>query len=348
MKMRKLKVLVALSGGADSAVAAGLLQRSGFQVEGAFMKLTDDQNLEKGWLAAQAIAERLNFPLRVFDFRLAFLQEVIQPSLENYRRGLTPNPCVLCNHRLKLDLFLQKAQAAGFPWVASGHYLRKSRGVRGFRLWRAKDKKKDQSYFLWRLDQERLAHLLFPLGTYLRSQVEALIKDWKLGKIIRPASQNLCFIKQGMRDFLREKLGEKTGAIVDLKGKVLGYHSGLWFYTLGQRRDLGLLGGPFYVVGKNISKNHLLVSQKRKDLVKERFQLKEVNWIQGREPSLPYAGKIKIRYQAEPRPGIITRSDSSLYSCQSSQEAVTPGQSAVIYQRKEMIGGGIIINQNNV
>jgi len=342
--MKKKKVLVALSGGTDSAVAAGLLQRSGFQVEGAFMELADNSELEKGRLAAQAIARRLNFPLRVFDFRPVFLREVIKPALEDYRRGWTPNPCVFCNYHLKLGLFLEKAQAAGFSWVASGHYAKKSWRIRRYQLWQAKDKKKDQSYFLWTLSQEHLAHLLFPLGNYLQSQVRDLAKDWQLEKIIRPASQDLCFVKQGMNYFLKEKLGERPGAIIGPEGKILGQHSGLWFYTLGQRRDMGLAGGPFYVVGKDIRKNRLLVTQKKKDLEREEFYLKEVNWIRGRKPSFPYSGQIKIRSQAEPRRGVITLKNSSLYLCRSSQEAVTPGQSAVIYQGEEVIGGGIIIN----
>ncbi len=335
---------MALSGGADSAVAAGLLQKAGFQVEGAFLKLADNENTEKGELAAKKVAQKLKFSLRVFDFRSHFLNLVIRPSLKIYKEGLTPNPCIFCNDRLKFGLFLQKAQEIDFSWVASGHYLRKSQDQSGFHLWRAKDGKKDQSYFLWPLDQDRLAHLLFPLGDYLYSEVKNLVKTWGLEKFIRPTSQDLCFVKTEMKNFLQEKLGEKPGRILDLKGKFLGEHSGLWFHTLGQRKDLDLARGPFYVVGKDIKQNHLLVSSEKEDLMKNKFFIKEVNWIQREKPSFPFKGKIKIRSQSQPLPGEITPESSSLFSCRSSQEAVTPGQSAVFYQGEEMVGGGIIAN----
>ena len=339
--MRKPKVLVALSGGVDSAVTAKILLQQGYQVEAAFMNLVQNTDFQKGEKAAQALAEALKIPFRVFHFEQLFFEKVIQPSLQDYRRGLTPNPCVFCNHRVKFGLFLNQAEKEGFDLIATGHYVRKIQAGSSFQLWQAKDKTKDQSYFLWWLDQKRLPKVLFPLGSLLRSKVESLAQQWHLQPLIRPASQELCFVKSKMRDFLKKELGENPGAIVTKAGEVLGQHRGLWFYTIGQRHDLYLSGGPFYVVGKDLKNNRLIVSLSKRDLERDQFALQSVHWLSGQEPIFPYRGQVKVRYQASPKTAIIIKKEGK-YFCQSEQIAVTPGQSAVIYQGEEMVGGGII------
>lgn len=342
-KMHKGTVLVGLSGGVDSAVTVKLLLKEGYKVEGAFMHLVENAGFQEGQKAAQVIAQILQIPFQVFHFEKRFAEEVIQPSLEDYQIGLTPNPCVFCNHRVKFGLFFDEARKRGFDFIATGHYVRKVQAGSSFQLWQARDKNKDQSYFLWWLNQERLARILFPLGNLLRSEVESLSRDWGLSKFIRPASQELCFVKNKMGEFLKKHLGENPGEIVTKEGEVLGKHEGLWFYTIGQRHSLNLLGGPFYVIGKDVRSNRLIVSLSKDDLRKKHFFLRQVNWLSGQEPVLPYQGEVKVRYQATPKTAIITKKKEK-YFCQSEQIAVTPGQSAVIYRELEMIGGGLIEN----
>ncbi len=341
--MAKAKVLIGLSGGVDSAVSAKILLEKGYEVEGAFMDLVDNPGFEKGRQAAEVIAKTLGIPFQVFNFKKLFAEKVITPSLNDYQAGLTPNPCVFCNHRIKFGLFLDKAQEEGFDFVATGHYVQKISAGSLWQLWQAKDKNKDQSYFLWWLDQERLPRILFPLGLLLRSEVESLSKQWKLHQFVRPTSQELCFVKNKMGEFLKKRLGEKPGEIVTKTGEVIGQHQGLWFYTIGQRHNLNLAGGPFYVIGKETKTNRLIVSLLKSDLEKKQFVCQQVNWISGQEPTFPYHGQVKVRYQSAPKTAIITKKGKK-YLCQSEQTAVTPGQSAVVYQGREMIGGGLIEN----
>jgi tRNA-specific 2-thiouridylase len=309
------------------------------------------------------VAKILKIPFYVFDFSKEFKERIVDYFLEGYKKGITPNPCVLCNKEIKFGLLLEKALSLDADFVATGHYARKKEirenscsNSSKFAILRAKDKSKDQSYFLWMLNQEQLRRILFPIGNYTREEVENLARKFKLPVLKAKKSVEICFIEKTVNDFLRKYLKEKPGKIVDTKGKVfLGQHRGLWFYTIGQRKGIGLSGGPWWVVDKDLKKNFLIVTKNEKDLLKKELICKNVNWISGKEPKLPIKVKVKIRYKADFANATIHSTFSHLRKCaniknkiykvifEEPQRAITPGQSAVFYKGEEVLGGGIIV-----
>lgn len=355
-KNKKKKVFVAMSGGVDSSVAAALLKRAGFDVRGVFMRLTDLPNFKESQKMAEKIAKILGIPFYVFDLRKEFKKEVINDFLESYKRGITPNPCVICNKKMKFGLFLERALKFGADFVATGHYARVKKGNSGLvKLLRARDKKRDQSYFLWMLNQNQLKRILFPIGNFTRAGVENLAKKFKLPVLKAKKSVEICFIQKTINDFLKKYLKEKPGKIVDTKGKILGEHQGLWFYTIGQRKGISLSGGPAfakasagkpsYALGKDLKRNLLIVTQNEKDLYKKELIAKNVNWILKREPKLPLEVEAKIRYRQNLAKAKIRKKlkeKTYLIEFKSPQKAITPGQSVVFYKGEELLGGGII------
>ena len=378
--MRK-KVICAMSGGIDSSVTAALLKRANFDVTGVFMKLADSPNFKKSEKRARKIAKFLKIPFFVFDFRKEFRKRIINCFLRDYRKGLTPNPCVFCNKQIKFGLLLEKALKLKADFLATGHYAKRQKIENRnqkieYKLLRAKDKDKDQSYFLWRLNQNQLKHILFPIENYTRKEVEGLAKKFKLPILNIKKSVEICFIKttinlvrgqrgsvetqrkqtsNGVNDFLMKYLKEKPGKIVDIKGKVIGEHKGLWFYTIGQRKGIGLAGGPafakasagkpFYVLDKDLRKNILIVTKNKKDLEKKELIAQNINWISGRVPKLPLKIKAKIRYRHHPASAVITKTKNPKIvqlKFYKAQAAITPGQSVVFYRDQELLGGGII------
>jgi len=349
-----------MSGGLDSSVAAALLKRAGFEISGIFLKLADLPNFKKNEKRARKIAKILGIKFSVLDLRREFKKRIINYFLKEYKRGVTPNPCVICNKEIKFGLLLEKALALGADFVATGHYARiKKKGAK-LLLLRAKDKDKDQSYFLWQLNQNQLKHILFPVGNYTRKEVERLAKKLKLPVLGTKKSVEICFIKTTIgeedksssspfakarvNDFLSKYLKSKPGQIVDVRGKVLGKHRGLHFYTIGQRKGIGLPGGPYYVLNKDLKKNLLIVTKNERNLYKKELTAKNANWISDKIPKFPLRIKAKIRYRHELARAAIYKIPNTKYKILFSlpQRAITPGQSVVFYKGEELLGGGII------
>lgn len=368
------KVIVAMSGGVDSSVAAALLKKAWFlpagrrvDVIGVFMKLYDSPRFKKSKKQANKIAKSLNIPFLILDLRAEFKKKIINSFLKEYKLGLTPNPCVVCNKEIKFKFLIKKAQALKADYVATGHYVKVIKSNSIFKLLRAKDREKDQSYFLWQLSQKHLRKALFPLGGLTKSHVKNLAKKFKLPVLNVPESQEICFIQTTVNNFLNRHLKQSLGRIIDKKGKTIGQHQGLAFYTIGQRKGIRLPGGPYFVLAKDLKKNILVVTKDKKDLLKKELMVKKVNWIRapsvqcdkrsvldraqkvcalvsGKKLKLPLKVRVKIRYRSN-----FALADIKLIKkgtikviFNKSQRAITPGQSAVFYRGKELLGGGII------
>lgn len=344
MRNKNKKVIAAISGGVDSGVAAALLKRAGFKVSGVFLKLADLPRFKDGEKRAKKIAKNLEIPFSTFNFKKEFKKRIINEFLKEHRKGATPNPCVICNKEIKLGLLLEKAVKAGADYLATGHYVRTRRDKDITRLLKGKDGAKDQSYFLWKLNQSQLRKILFPLGNYKKTEVRKLAK--KMGFLVSSISesQEVCFIPRTVNDFLRKHLKGRKGKIVDVNGKTLGYHQGLIFYTVGQRKGIRLAGGPYYVLGKNLKKNFLIVTKNKKDLCKKELIARDVNWISGKEPKFPLKIRAKIRYRQRLTAAAVSKMKNNRCKIQfeKSQRAVTSGQSVVFYSGEEVLGGGII------
>jgi len=356
------RVVVAMSGGVDSSVAATLLKRAGFDVVGIMMKFWRSPELAEGKEGenrccsveseklARLVAKEIGIPFYVLNVEKEFKKKVVDYFLEEYKKGNTPNPCVVCNKEIKFGLLVEKALKLGAEFLATGHYAQTKDG----RLFKGEDKEKDQSYFLWQLSQKQLVHVLFPVGGYTKPEVRKMAKKFKLPTAETPESQEVCFVSGTINEFLKKYFQPKAGApraqktkpgkIVDITNKILGKHNGLWFYTIGQRRGLEILQGPYYVVDKNFRENVLIVSKNEKDLDKKELIVKSVNWISGKEPKWPLKIKVKIRYRTKEADATIYKLPVTGYRLQflKPQRAITPGQSAVFYKGEELLGGGII------
>ncbi len=340
------KIIISLSGGIDSAVAGALLKKKKFEVFGVFMRLWNfPPEREK---RAKKIAEILKIPFFVFDFEKEFkIQIVDNYFLKELKKGLTPNPCVICNKKIKFGLLLEKIKKElKIEKLATGHYARISKTKKGiFKIFRAKDEKKDQSYFLWMLNQNQIKKIVFPLGNFLKEEVKNLAKKFKLDFLLKvPQSSNLCFVKNNFYDFLKSSLSQKEGFILDEYFKILGKHKGLAFYTIGQREKIGISGGPFYVLKKDLKNNFLIVTKDEKKLYKKEVIFEKPNWICRKEPNFPLKVKAKIRYQQKLSTAKIVKIKKNLYKAifKEPQRAVTPGQSIVFYKQKELLGGAKI------
>jgi len=356
MKNQKIRVVCALSGGVDSSVAAALLKKEGFDIRGIFMRLYSSSNFLEAEKRARKVAKILKIPFQVLNLEKEFKKKVIDYFLKEYQRGRTPNPCVVCNKEIKFGLLLKKILSLKADFIATGHYARiilNKKPQSYYSLITAKDEKKDQSYFLWQLNQKQLRHILFPLGDKTKEEVKGLAKKLKLPAWNIPESQEICFIQTTINDFLAHHLKSKSGPILTFdKKKEIGRHQGLIFYTIGQRKGINLPKGPYYVVKKHFKKNilYVLPFPFKKGLYQKSLIIEKINWISFQEPKLPLKIKAQIRYQHQLVPTKITRIKSKkkkykvIFSLP--QRAITPGQSVVFYQSKkgfkELLGGGII------
>ncbi len=324
------KVILAMSGGIDSGMAASILKDQGFEVVGVFMRLDNSiEQLEK----AKKIAKILNIDFKTIDVRKEFKKLIINCFLEELKKGNTPNPCVICNELIKFGLFVEKTKKFKPDFVATGHYAR----IKNNRIFKAKDEKKDQTYFLWRI--KNLNNVLFPLGDSLKEDLIKQAKKKKFPVFPYKESQEICFISGNIEDFLKKKIKSIKGDIVNEKGKVLGKHNGLFLYTIGQRKGIGLSGGPYYVIKKDFKKNRLVVSIDEKLLLKSEVKLKDIKWIN--KQKLLIKIKAKVRYGQKEVEAILSK--NKVLKFKKPQRAITPGQSAVFYKGKELLGGGIII-----
>jgi tRNA-specific 2-thiouridylase len=365
VKNKKIKIVVAMSGGVDSSVAAVLLKQAGLNVVGIMMKFwkegADGKNrccsVESEKLA-RLVAKKNGIPFYVVNVEKEFKKKVVDYFLKEYKAGNTPNPCVVCNKEIKFGFLIEKALKMGADFVATGHYAT----IKDGKLFQGNDKEKDQSYFLWQLNQKQLSRVLFPVGGYTKQEVRKLAKKFKLPTAETPESQEVCFVQDSTNEFLKKYLKTKPGKIVELKDvryptnvgcrtshKTIGWHQGLWFYTIGQRRGLEIQQGPWFVIAKDFKKNILIVSKNQKDLFKKEFIAKNVNWTFGKEPKLPIKVKVQIRYRTKPAAASLIRANKRIdlrrikVIFDKPQKAITSGQSAVFYEKDQLLGGGIIL-----
>jgi len=349
------RVVIAMSGGVDSSVAAALLQEQGFSVIGMMMRLWSEPGSEEAnrcctpdaLALARRIAAKLGIPFYAVDAQNVFHDTVVEYFLSGYIRGETPNPCLACNRHIRWDFLLKHALAMGADCLATGHYARLQRTPNDIRLLKGIDDNKDQSYVLSVLNQEKLKHAMFPLGKYTKTQIRQLARNYDLPVAERADSQDLCFLGDGdYRQFLLRHAPqvEQRGLIKTSDGESIGEHTGLAFYTIGQRKGLGVASSvPLYVLAKEGSTNTLVVGPKN-ELGQDALTGRDVNWVSGRNPLTPFRAGIKIRYKAIEAPGMVTPLPEGRVQVKFDLPLrdITPGQGVVFYDGEVCLGGGII------
>ena len=339
------RVYVGMSGGVDSSVTAALLVEQGYEVTGVYMKnwTQDLPGMKCPWaddLAdAKRVAVQLGIDFKVFDFEKEYKQNVVDYMIDEYKAGRTPNPDVMCNQEVKFKLFLDTALADGADMIATGHYARTENG----KLLRAKDENKDQTYFLYRVTAQALEKTLFPLGKYTKDEVRQLAKERNLYTATKKESMGICFVgKVGIRDFLSQFVETLPGPVIDTStGTTVGSHDGAIFYTIGQRHGLDIGGGiPYYVVGKDIEKNEVYVSQNLNDesMWKQELKLTALHWI-GQSPENTHHIRARLRH----RGGLLSASlEGTSLRMHDPERAVASGQSVVLSDDQRVLGGGIV------
>jgi len=350
------KVVVAMSGGVDSSVAAALLKEQGYDVIGMMLRLWSEPGKEESnrcctpdsMTQARRVTAKLDIPFYVIDAKEVFQKTVVQYFLDGYARGETPNPCLICNRQIRWTFLLEHALAFGADFMATGHYVRIRRAEAGHQLLRAVDKNKDQSYVLHVLNQEKLARALFPIGDYPKVEIRAIAERYGLSTASRKDSQDLCFLAgEDYRNFLQRNASEmlQSGDILTRDGKSIGEHNGLANYTIGQRKGLGVASRvPLYVLGKNSTANTLIVGT-QEELGSRELTARDVNWMSGKTPDEPFRAEVKIRYTAKEAEALVTpmSGDQAHVQFDEPQRDITAGQAAVFFQGDLMIGGGIIL-----
>lgn len=337
------KVLLGMSGGVDSTVAAYLLRESGYEVHGLTLWLWNPQGPWENPCcsvnAAELAAKELNIPHEVVHAQEEFQRLVVEPALSAYRRGITPNPCAFCNREVRFALLLKEAGRRGIRWVATGHHARVVHAEKA-RLLRGRDPQKDQSYFLFALTQEELSRALFPVGEHAKAEIKALAEKLGLTAARLRESQDLCFAPQGIFVLIPEA---EPGPIYDLEGRLLGQHKGLPRYTVGQRHGLGLPSSrPLYVVALDAQRNAVIVGPEEA-LYAQDLVAQDLHWISGKPPGPRFSAQVQVRYRAAPVPAQVElQDDEARVTFAWPVRAVTPGQAAVFYQGEEVLGGGII------
>jgi tRNA-uridine 2-sulfurtransferase len=344
-----MKIMVAMSGGVDSSTAAALLKQQGHEVIGATMELFGNDSPTPASEDARKVADALDIPHFVYDFRDIFTNTIIDNFCREYASGRTPNPCVLCNRFIKFGLFWEKAREAGADYLATGHYAGIIQKDGRYLLKKGADTDKDQSYFLYRLTQEQLKHTLFPLSGMTKIKVKELAQKMMLPTASRPESQEICFVPEdNYAGFVEEYLDTIAlpGPILDKSGKTIGQHQGITHYTLGQRKGLGIASPePLYVTGIDAEKNTITVGVKD-NIYSSEMTASSLNWIAA-QPAGNIKVQAKIRYRAQESGALITSvNDKEVFiNFDTPQMAVTPGQSVVFYDGDTVIGGGIITRQ---
>lgn len=348
------RVVVAMSGGVDSSTAAALLLERGYEVIGTMMRLWAEKGpgtnrccSAEAMEGARRVCELLGIPFHFVDYEREFKSYVVDYFVREYARGRTPNPCLACNSHIKFDLLLHHALDMGAEYLATGHYARVRQTDSECQLLKGVDPDKDQSYFLYMLGQEELAHLLFPLGEYTKEEVRAMAMERKLPVAERMESQDLCFVADGdYRRFLKERAPEalRPGPIVDMSRHIIGQHKGLPFYTIGQREGLGIATPQaLYVLKIDVESNALVVGT-ADELGRQALVAGEVNFVSGQAPEGPLEVAAKIRRQAVEVPATLIPLDESRIALRFAQPLrdITPGQGVVFYQGEVVLGGGII------
>ena len=347
-----------MSGGVDSSVSALLLQEQGYQVEGLFMKNWEEDDgteyctAKEDLTDAQRVADRLDIPLHGANFAAEYWDNVFEHFLQEYRAGRTPNPDILCNREIKFRAFLDYALLLGADMIATGHYARRGAADGKGTLLKGLDGNKDQSYFLHAVAHRELERTLFPVGAIEKPQVRRIAEEHGLVTHDKKDSTGICFIgERRFKDFLQQYLPAQPGEIHDLEGSLLGQHQGLMYHTIGQRQGLGIGGlaersdEPWYVVNKDLENNVLLVAQGNQHpaLFKSTLYASQIHWVAGTEPNLPLICGAKTRYrQPDQACTVSVAKQGYRVDFDTSQRAITPGQSVVFYQEELCLGGGVI------
>lgn len=353
------KVIVGMSGGVDSSVAAWLLREQGYDVEGLFMK-NWEQDDKDGYCAAaidlndaQSVCDQLKIPLHTVNFSDAYWDRVFTHFLNEYAAARTPNPDVLCNKEIKFNAFLNHALTLGADFIATGHYARVEVKDNMGLLYKAKDRSKDQTYFLHAVDPTALAKTLFPVGDYLKTHIREFAQKLNLSTHAKKDSTGICFIgEKRFKTFLNEFMLAKPGPIKSCAGEVLGQHDGLMFYTYGQRQGLGIGGtkqgddAPWYVVDKDVTTNTLLIAQGAHHLMlyAQGLMCGPIHWLDDRSDALPLTCNAKTRYRQEDQPCVVSplTGNQHVVLFSTPQRAVTPGQYIVFYDKNQCLGGATI------
>ncbi len=357
----KSKVIVGLSGGVDSSVAAYLLRQQGYHVTGVTMAIWDGQYQSSGKHAcygpdeqqeiqgAKAVADKLGIEHHVFDCSVAYKESVLQYFKSEYLAGRTPNPCIKCNQLIKFGLLPKMAEKEGllFDFFATGHYARSewNEEKKRFLLLKAADPKKDQTYFIYRLNQEQLSKILLPLGEYEKSDIKAMARE--VGITVEDIEESQDFYGGDYKDLL--DIPENPGDIVDLEGKVLGHHQGIWNYTIGQRKGLGIAySEPLYVIALDQELNTVIVGT-RKETYNAVFVVTDLNWISIEKLEYPMEVHCKIRSAQKEKEALIEPMENGevMVAFFHPNDSITPGQSAVFYDGEVVVGGGIIKSIRN-
>ncbi len=361
------KILLGLSGGVDSAVAAYILKEQGYDVTCAFMRnwdayanndilgnptIQDDVcPQEQDYMDAKAVADKLDLPLLRVDFVKEYWDDVFTVFLKEYERGRTPNPDILCNKYIKFDAFMKFAHQQGFDTVATGHYARVNHKGAESMLLRGKDTNKDQTYFLCQISQAALSHAVFPIGELTKQEVRRIADELQLESVAQKKdSTGICFIgERNFRQFLKNYLPMQEGNIVNIADlQTIGKHSGVMYYTIGQRKGLGIGGtkGPWFVIGKDVKRNVLYVANgdDKEWLLSTSCIVSNVNWFSKHKPQGDYACTAKFRYrQTDHEVSLRFVDDSTVFvSYPNGVMSVTAGQEAVFYQEENCLGGGVI------
>ncbi len=353
--VKPVKVLAAMSGGVDSSVATALLSEQGYEVVGSMLRFWPDERPSGAFdlccspdaaYDARRVADTLEVPFYLLDFREAFQEVVIDPFVPGYRAGETPNPCVWCNRHIKFGAFVERAQALGCEYMASGHYVRRIDGEHGPELHRGADDDKDQTYFLWALPRQILPYLLFPLGELSKAEVRELAEERGLRTAQKKSSSGLCFIPNTVKEYLDEVAEAEPGAVLDATDgfKVVGEHRGVMYYTVGQKRGLGLRSSHLerYVLELRADTNEVVVGTREmchwRGLVADRRNLLLEDGL------VPERVQAQVRYRQRPEPARLTLLEGDRFRLEfdDPQFAVAVGQSAVLYEGDRLLGGGVI------
>jgi len=357
--MSTKRVIVAMSGGVDSAVAAGLLQRQGYDVVGITLRLwTQDDPLASRYQRrccpaediddAAAAAGVLGIPHYVLNMAEQFSEHVVDYFVDEYRRGRTPNPCLPCNERIKFHSLLERARALDADYLATGHYARIEQRHDGFHLLAARDEDKDQSYVLYMLGQDELSRVLFPISEYRKDQIRAFATELGLPMADKPDSADICFLPtEDYRDFIEQRVPQTTGDIVDGAGEVVGQHRGVAAYTIGQRRGLGIAAGERRFVTNIDPQLNVITIGPEDELYSEALTAKSLRWVAGTPPTTEFPADVKVRYRS-PGASAVVRIESGRAEVmfERPQRAVAPGQAVVFYRGDDVLGGGIIDTSN--
>lgn len=354
-------VFLGMSGGVDSSVSAYLLQQQGYKVVGVFMKNWSGKletsrgvfdfpcSSQADYEDARQVAGNLGIPLYTFDFETEYRQRVIEYFITEIKKGRTPNPDIMCNKEIKFKVFLDKCLSLGADYIATGHYARINQTDDGvFHLLKGVDNTKDQSYFLATLGQYELSHTLFPVGDIPKSEVRRIAAGIKLPNAKKPDSQGICFVGEiDVNAFIEAFVGENIGEIINTKGDIIGQHRGLYFYTIGQRKGLGIGGGiPYFVKAKDLEQNQLIVSKGMDplDLYQSEVLISELSWT-NQCPNLPQKLRAKIRYRSQDVDCVVKRTEDEntlAVEFTEPQRAITQGQFLVLYQGDELVGSGVM------